>query len=104
MGFRLSNSFYKCDDEVLHSVQIWHRFKEGKPDVNTMDEVYKHFDNVSKIESRQHIYVFPLQKVEYMLDQKPYPKKETEPTIVREVVYKKDGVVLDKPIEIRQGA
>ncbi|URZ16907.1 hypothetical protein [Clostridium felsineum] len=98
LGYKISDSFFQLDDQLLHNVQIWHRFKEGKPEVNTMQELYKHFNNVKKIKSRQHIYVFNLTKghLPYRLELHPYPKKENEPRIVQEIIYKENGVILPK--------
>ena len=97
-GYRLSDSFYRLDGEIWHSVQIWHKYRQGKPDVTIMDELYKNYANVSKIQARQHIYIFPLVKgLQFTREKKPYPKKETEPLIVKEIVYKQNGVVLGKP-------
>lgn len=97
-GYRLSDSFYKLDGEIWHSVQIWHKYREGKPNVNTTEELYRNYDNVSKIVSRQHIYIFPLVKnLPVKRDKQPYPKKETEPLIVKETIYKKNGVILNRP-------
>lgn len=97
-GYRISDSFYKLDGEIWHSIQIWHKFKEGKPDVTTMQELYKNYDNVSKIEARQHIYIYPISKgICVKRKKQPYPKKESEPLIVKETIYKQDCVVLPKP-------
>ena len=97
LGFRESNSFYELDGTIWHSVQIWHKFKEGKPDVTTMSELDNHFSNISQLVSRQHIYVMPLsENIEFLLEKHPYPKKETEPRIVRRTIIKKDGEMLPK--------
>jgi hypothetical protein len=98
LGYNISDSFYQLDNQIMHNVQIWHKFKEGKPNVNTMDELYKNFSNVKKIKSRQHIYVFKLTKedLEYINEIQPYPKKETEPKIIQEVIYKENGIILNK--------
>ena len=97
-GYRLSDSFYRLDGEIWHSVQIWHKYKDGRPDANTTEELYKNYDNVSKIQSRQHIYIFPLVSgLQFTRKREPYPKKETEPLIIKEIIYKKDGVILNSP-------
>lgn len=97
LGFRESNSFYELDGTIWHSVQIWHKFKEGKPDVTTMSELDNHFSNISQLVSRQHIYVMPLsENIEFLLEKHPYPKKETEPRIIRRTIIKKDGEMLPK--------
>lgn len=96
LGYNISDSFFDLDGTILHNVQIWHKFKEGKPDVNTMDELYKAFNNVKKIKSRQHIYVFNLtdSELDYARSKMPYPKKDSEPKIIQETIYKQDGVIL----------
>lgn len=98
LGYNVSDSFYQLDDQVMHNVQIWHKFKEGKPDVNTMDEVYKTFENVKKIKSRQYIYVYKLtdEALDYVHTPQPYPKKNTEPKIIQEIIYKEGGQILEK--------
>jgi len=98
LGYRVSDSFYDLDGQIMHSVQIWHKFKEGKPDVNTMEEVCKRYNNVKKIKSKQYIYVCNLTKgkLNYFTEVKPYPKKESEPRILEEIIYKEDGVLLSK--------
>lgn len=101
VGFNKSDSFFELDGSVFHSVQIWHKFREGKPNVKTMDELYRNFQNVSKIESRQYVYVFPIAKgLEYVRQKTVYPKRESEPRITKRTIYKKNGVVLEKPVVI----
>ena len=47
------------------------------------------------------IYIFPLDKnIKILLEEQKYPKKETEPKIIKQVFYKKDRVVLDKKITL----
>lgn len=98
-GYRLSGSFWELDGDIYHNVQIWSKFKNGDTTGRTTTQIICDiFENVSKIESRQHIYIFPLHKdVEIIPERKPYPRKETEPTITRRTWYKRDGVKFEKP-------
>ena len=97
-GYNVSDSFYDLDGVIMHNVQVWHKFREGDTSGRTTHEIlYEHFDNVSKIESRQHIYIFPLVKnLPVLREKQTYPKRETEPTITRRIYYKKNGIVLPK--------
>lgn len=97
LGYMISDSFWELDDIVLHNVQVWHKFKEGKPDTTETKEVIKYFENVSKIVSRQYIYVMPLKKVTYTRAIQKYPKKETEVMIESRIIYKENGITFDKP-------
>lgn len=94
-GYRLSTSFWDLDGDIEHSVKLWSRYKRKDTSGRTTTEIICDiFDNISKIEARQHIYVFPLdKKIEIIPEKQPYPKKESEPLIVRRVHYKKDGKV-----------
>jgi hypothetical protein len=99
LGFRVSDSFYKLDNVVYHSVQVWHLYKEKHPDRDTKtthEILFDNFNNVSKISSKQHIYVMPLVKGLPFVP-KPYPKKDTELRILNETFLKREGVVLGKP-------
>ena len=101
-GYRISDSFYDLDGEILHAVQIWHKYKENNKTNKTTNQIlYEIYNNVSKIYSKQFIYIFPLDKnIKILLEEQKYPKKETEPKIIKQVFYKKDGVVLDKKITL----
>ncbi len=104
LGFMLSDSFYDLDGNIMHSVTVWHNYKESHQDRNvktTHEILYDNFDNVSKIESKQHIYVMPLTDVKFKQEFQKYPKIETEIPIVRRIIYKKDGIVCDPPITIK---
>lgn len=95
-GYRLSDSFYDLDGEIMHSVPVYNKFRQHDTTGRTQSQIlYDIFDNVKKIVSRQHIYIIRLdKKVKVNGEIKPYPKKETEPTIVKEIIYKENGVVL----------
>lgn len=97
-GYNISDSFYELDGEIMHRVQVWHKFRKGDTSGRTTHEIlYEHFRNVAKIESRQYIYIFPLvPNLPILREKQPYPKKETEPTIVRRIYYKKNGIILPK--------
>ncbi len=101
-GYRVSDSFYDLDGEILHAVQIWHKYKEGNDSPKTTNQIlYDIYDNVSKIYSKQHIYIFTLDKnIKILLEKQKYPKKEFEPKIIKQVFYKKDGIILDKKITL----
>ena len=97
LGYRESDSFYELDGEIWHNVQIWHKFKEGK-DIKTMDALNDNFNNISKITSKQHIYVMPLtENINFLLERQPYPKKDTEARIIKRRIIKENGKMLDKP-------
>lgn len=100
IGYMLSGSFYKLDGQYVHSVTVWHRYKEKHPDRNikTTDQIlFDNFNDVRKVACKQHVYVFPLnKKCQFLFDRKAYPKLETEVPIVKEFVLKDSGVVLDK--------
>ena len=92
LGYQRSISFYRLDGEIIHSVSTWHR--HGTRRVDALTAIY---NNVSKIESRQYRYVFPLVSgIRFNFEKEPYPKKGEEPRITKETVYKKDGVILPK--------
>ena len=97
-GYRVSDSFFELDGSILHAVQIWHKYKEGKNTPKTTNQLlYEIYNNVSKIYSKQHIYIFTLdKKINILLDKSTYPKRETEQKIIKQVFYKKDGIILDK--------
>lgn len=100
LGFRTSDSFYLLDDVFYHAVQIWHLYKEKHPDrdVKTTHEIlYDNFNNVSKVKAKQFTYVFPLKDKKLFKQVEKYPKMETERKILEQTVYKKNGVVFDKP-------
>jgi len=100
LGHLLSDSFYDLDGDIVHNVTVWHRYKQKHTDrdIKTTDEILcDNFNNVSKITSKQHIYVMPLKKkVKFLLEEKQYPKKDTEITIIERKWIKKDGVVINK--------
>ena len=90
LGYLQAQTFHKLDGEIIHNVSIWHRHKTRRIDfLNTV------YDNVSKIVCKQHIYVYPLyDDVEFNLNIEPYPKKGLEPRVLKETIYKENGVVL----------
>lgn len=103
LGYMISDSFWELDNIIMHNVQVWHKFKEGKPDTTETKELVKHFENVAKIVSRQYIYVMPLKQLVYTRPIQKYPKKETETMIELRILYKVNGVVLAKPKRIHYG-
>lgn len=91
LGCLVSQTFHKLDGEIIHNISIYHRHKTRK--IEYLNSVY---NDVSKIISKQHIYVYPLQDdIKFNLEEKPYPRKETEPRILKEFIYKENGVILD---------
>jgi hypothetical protein len=105
IGYLLSDSFYKLDNDVVHAVTVWHRYKEKHPlrETHTTNEILcKTFSYVSKILSKQHVYIFPLKKrVNIPFERKPYPKKDMEIEVLSEVVYKdENGVYLPKGVRV----
>ena len=98
LGYALSDSFYELDGDIFHSVTVWHRYKEKHPlrDTHTTHEILGTcFKNVSRITSKQHVYVLALDKrpkFEFKFPSKPYPKKDQEIAILRRSWYYRDGV------------
>lgn len=102
LGYLLSDSFYDLDGAIMHNVSVWHKYKEKHPDrdVKTTDEILcDNFTNISKLLSKQHVYVFPLHhRVAFKQERKPYPKLETEVPILRRTWIKRDGSVLPEKL------
>ena len=100
LGYMLSDSFYRLDGNYMHNVSVWHRYKEKHPDrdVKTTDQILcDNFKDISKVTCKQHIYVMPVAKrVAFKFTPKPYPKKDTEVAVVKEVFLKMAGNVLEK--------
>lgn len=102
VGYKLSNSFYDLDGDIVHSVTVWHRYKETHKDRNekTTNEILcDNFNNVSVITSKQHIYLYKLNKsIEFLLSDKEYPKKEKETPILKRKIIKENGIIYSKPV------
>ncbi len=99
LGYLLSDSFYDLDGEIKHNVTVWHQYKEKHElrDTHTTDEILcVYFENISKITSKQHVYVMPIKKkVKFnfpFLDY--YPKMDKEIAILKRKWIKKDGEVI----------
>lgn len=96
LGYRVSDSFYELDGDTVHSVTVWHRYKEKNPDryIKTTNQILcDNFDNVSVIKSKQHIYVMPLYKnVKFNFPEQEYPKKDTEPLLLERKWIRRDGI------------
>ena len=105
LGYMVSKSFYKIDNEWVHGVTVWHRYKEKHPlrETNTTNEIVcMEHENVSIIECKQHIYVYKLSKdVIFNFQPKPYPKMNTELPILSRSVLKLDGIVFTPPKKIK---
>ncbi len=100
LGYTASQSFYILDGEIIHNVSIWHRHKTRKAEA-----LVAIYNNVSKIVSKQHRYVYPLYPgITFNFGVEPYPKRENEPRIIQEIIYKKNGAVLPKKKIIYKGA
>ena len=101
IGYLLSDSFYKIDNETVHAVTVWHKYKEKHAlrDTHTTNEIVcLEHGRVSKVTSKQHVYLYPMNKStrknivsQYKI--KPYPKKDKELRVLKEVVYKDDNGV-----------
>ena len=102
IGYRLSSSFYDLDGDIIHSVTVWHRYKEKHKDrdIKTTNEILcDTFDNVSIITSKQHIYLYPLnKKTKFKIRGKQYPKLETEIPIIKRKIIKENCITLKKPL------
>lgn len=101
-GYNISNSFYDLDGEIMHSVTSWHRHREHDTTGRTEREILcDTYENVSRIYTKQHIYIFRLDEtVEVLRDKQPYPKKDEEKRIIRRDWIKKNGEIVAK---IRKG-
>lgn len=101
IGYRLSSSFYDLDGDIVHSVTVWHRYKEKHPDrkIKTTNEIVcDNFNNVSIITSKQHLYLFSLRKnIKFQHKSLPYPKKDKEIKIIKRKILKKNGIVCKPP-------
>lgn len=97
LGYLLSNSFYDLDGAITHSVTVWHRYKEKHAlrDSHTTHEILcTEFDNVSIIESKQHVYVLPLKKnIKFHYEEKEYPKMDKEVPILSRTWVKRNGTM-----------
>lgn len=95
IGYLLSDSFYDLDGTIVHNVTVWHNYKEKHElrDTHTTDQILSYyFENISKITSKQHVYVFPLNhKVIFNHQEKPYPKMDTEIAILKRKWIRKNG-------------
>ena len=100
LGFLLSDSFYELDGKYVHNVSVWHKYKEKHMyrHTHTTNEILcMHHNDVAKVTSKQHIYVFPLYRnVGFLLEEKPYPKKDVEVEILQRTFIKRNGIVLDE--------
>jgi len=101
IGYLLSDSFYELDGNIVHSVTVWHRYKEKHPlrDTHTTNEILcETFNNVSVVSSKQHVYLMPLYKnIRFPFNKKPYPKRETEiPVVKRKILKDANGTYLPK--------
>lgn len=101
IGYKVTGSFYDLDGIMTHSVAIWKKFKKTHTDRDTKTTnqiLCDTFNNVKKMTAKQHVYLFPLhKKIKFRFELKPYPKKDTEVAILKEVIYKdSEGVYLPK--------
>jgi len=93
LGYALSSSFYDIDGVIMHSVSVWHKYKEKhklRDKLTTHEIMGTEHQNISIITAKQHIYVMPVVKrVSFKHTEKAYPKVDTEtPIIKRQWVYK----------------
>ena len=99
IGYILSDSFYDLDGTIMHNISVWHKYKENHHDRDsktTNKILCDNYKNVSKILSKQHIYIFRLNKyVKLKFEKQPYPKKDKELCILARHVIKRDGIVLE---------
>lgn len=97
-GYRVTDSFFKVDGEYIHNVQVWHKYIENKPDaLPKIQELCRHYNNVSRVHTKQYIYIYPIDKnIEIIPPKEKYPKKEEESLFIKEFIYKKNGIILPK--------
>ncbi len=100
LGYLLSDSFYDLDGLIMHNVSVWHKYKEKHPDrdTKTTDEILcDNFASVSKLISKQHVYVMPLHhKVSFLQEYQKYPKVDIEIPVLKRIIIKIHGDVLTK--------
>ncbi len=100
LGYLLSDSFYDLDGLIMHNVSVWHKYKEKHPDrdTKTTDEILcDNFASVSKLISKQHVYVMPLHhKVSFLQEYQKYPKVDIEVPVLKRIIIKAHGNVLTK--------
>lgn len=106
LGYLKSSSFYKLDGKYVHRTSIYSKYKRNKPEEKRTEiEVLKDvFEDVRVVHCKQFIYVFPLHDgLNFELTPKPYPKKNLESGIIKEVIYKENGEVCNpkKVIEFK---
>lgn len=103
IGYLVSSSFYDLDGEIMHSVSVWHKYKEKhewRNHFTTNEILCKSFSKVSVITSKQHIYLFALnRKIKFNYEPKPYPKKDKEvPILKRKILKDENGIYLPNGI------
>lgn len=103
IGYILSKSFWELDGNIMHSVSVWHKYKENHEDrdIKTTNEILcDNFDNVSNLVCKQHVYVFPIKKnVKFNFEERKYPKLEQEIPIIKRTWIKKNGIV-EKSVDV----
>lgn len=100
-GFMLSDSFYKIDGEYMHSVSVWHKYKEKhamRDQYTTNEIVCMEHPDVSTVVCKQHVYLMPLKrKIKFNFDlDNDYPKKDTETEVLRVRTLKENNIKVDK--------
>lgn len=96
LGYFKSSSFYKVDDKTMHRATIYTVYQRDRGDKRyEVDILCDMFNFVSRLYCKQFIYVFPLYKdINFNREVEPYPKKETEKMIFKEIIHKENGTKL----------
>lgn len=101
LGFVLSRSFYRIDENDIHIITLWHRYKENAKTKETLNQLLSKDDNlknVTHIRCKQHVYVMSLKKhIKFNFTNKPYPKMEKEIPVLDERVIKINGTPVIDP-------
>lgn len=96
LGFIMSDAFWELDGEIKHNITCWHHYKKKHVDKKktTIDIIRERHQNVSRLTTKQHVYVYPLKrKILFSIkDVSQFPKKEKEKTILKTAIFKRDGV------------
>ena len=95
IGYTVSNSFYDIDGDIVHGVTLWHHYKE-KHELRDTHSTHKilclNAEKVSILTTKQHVYLFPLDKrIKFPFPAKPYPKLENEVRVIRRKVLKDEN-------------
>lgn len=95
-GYLKSSSFYRLDDDIVHSITLWHRYKEKHPlreEKTTLEIASMYHNNISQIYSKQYVYLYSLRRnIKFNIAHKPYPKMGIDSGLIKEVILYENGI------------